>query len=175
MQRSQIVSSVWWIIPVVVVVALIGFVVQSKDEASSSEPEVSVETQTERASQAFVQSCTTDMKTTFHIHPKLTILLNGELQTIPTDVGTRPGCMNPLHTHGTDGVIHVESPEKKDFTLGDFFLVWGKTFTKDQILDAVADETHAITMTVNGAASEEYENLVLNDKDEIVISYAEIK
>jgi hypothetical protein len=131
-------------------------------------------TESGRASRELVMSCTTDMATTFHIHPMLKVFINGEEQTILEDIGIDAGnCMHPVHTHDATGKIHVESPVKKDFTLGDFFMVWDKTFNGNQILDSVADDTHRIRMTVNGADSTEYENLVLKDLDQIEIRYEE--
>ena len=43
---------------------------------------------------------------TYHIHPHLTIKINGEEQNIPANIGSVP-CHLPLHTHDNDGVIHV--------------------------------------------------------------------
>ena len=114
--------------------------------------------------------CTTDMATEFHIHPHLDILINGEIQAIPTGTGITSTCMHSIHTHDTSGTLHVESPVKRDFVLGDFFAVWDKTFTKDQILDAKADMTHKITVTVNGKVVDTYENTILRDLDKIVIT-----
>ena len=116
-------------------------------------------------------SCTLDMYTQFHIHPNLKIIVNGEAQAVSANVGITLGCMHPLHTHDTSGTIHVESPEQRDFTLGDFFAVWDKPFNKDALLDNHADATHEIVVTVGGAPNSEYENLVLKDKEEIVIEY----
>jgi hypothetical protein len=116
-------------------------------------------------------SCTTDMATEFHIHPFLKIIINGVEQKIPADIGIVNGCMNPLHTHDDTGKIHVESPEQRDFTLADFFAVWGKIFTKDQILESKADQKYTIKETVNGVEVVDYENTVLKDGDQIVISY----
>jgi hypothetical protein len=116
-------------------------------------------------------SCTTDMATQFHIHPHLEIYINGQQQVIPSDTGITPACMHSIHTHDTTGTLHVESPVAKDFTLGDFFAVWNRPFSQDQILDAKADAAHTITMTVNGQKSTEYEHLVLRDLDKIIISY----
>jgi len=79
--------------------------------------------------------------------------------------------MTSLHTHTPDGLIHVESPEKRDFTLGDFFAVWEKPFSSDAVLDYVADETHSIRVTVNGEAIDTFEDTVLGDGDEIVVEY----
>ena len=116
-------------------------------------------------------TCTTDMATEFHIHPTLKIIANGQEQVIPPNIGVTSLCMNPLHTHDAKGTLHVESPEKRDFTLRDFFAVWRKTFTREQVLDFKADETNTITVTVNGLPSQEYENLILRDGDQIVITY----
>jgi len=58
-----------------------------------------------------------------------------------------------------------------DYHLSDFFAVWGKAFTKEQILDSKADAQHLVKMTVNGKENSDYENLVLKDNDQIIISY----
>ena len=120
-------------------------------------------------------TCTTDMATKFHIHPNVQIVINGKTETLPANIGVRPDCMSSLHTHDTTGKVHVESPEKRDFTLADFFAVWGKTYNRDQILDFKADDRYVIRETVNGKEIQEYENTVLRDGDQIVISYEEKK
>lgn len=33
-------------------------------------------------------------------------------------------CVYWLHTHTSDGIIHVESPTQRVYTLGDFFDIW---------------------------------------------------
>ena len=35
-------------------------------------------------------------------------------------------CFAWLHTHAADGVVHIESPTKRTYTLGNFFDVWGR-------------------------------------------------
>ncbi len=126
---------------------------------------------TGQTTRELAMSCTLDMYTQFHIHPHLTIIINGLEQSIPANTGITISCMHPIHTHDETGTIHVESPEQRDFTLSDFFAVWGQTFTKDQILDYKVDATHQIVMTVNGVTSTDYENLVLRDLDNIKIEY----
>ena len=127
-----------------------------------------------RTNREVALACTTDMATKFHIHPQLEIIIDGQKQEIPVNIGITNFCMNALHTHDTSGVIHVESPEKRDFTVADFFAVWGKPFSKDQILDSKADDTHMIKVTVDTVEVDSYENTVLRDGEKIVISY-EIK
>lgn len=127
-----------------------------------------------RSTRDVALSCTIDMYTQFHIHPHLQIIINGVKQIIPANTGINLTCMHPLHTHDDTGTLHVESPEKRDFTLGDFFAVWGKPFSKDQVLDYKRDDLHEIVMTVNGAPSNDYENLILEDKQQIVVEYKPI-
>lgn len=115
--------------------------------------------------------CTLDMYTQYHIHPHLDIIIDGQKQIIPANVGITPGCLHPVHTHDDTGIIHVESPEKRDFTLADFFAVWDKPFNKDQILDYSVDNSHIIKEKVDGKEVRGYENTPLYDNEQIIISY----
>ena len=126
---------------------------------------------TERTTREVALTCTTDMATEFHIHPTLEIVVNGQIQEIPPNIGVLPNCMNALHTHDAVGTIHVESPERRDFTLADFFAVWGQAFTNEEILEFKTDETHRIKVLVDGVEVDTYENTVLKDKEKIIISY----
>ena len=128
-----------------------------------------------RSTRDIALSCTLDMYTKFHIHPHLEIIANGVKQTIPPNIGVTLACMHPLHTHDNIGTIHVESPEKRDFTLGDFFAVWGQSFSKDQVLDYKRDASHEIAMTVGGALSQDFENLILEDSQHIIIEYKPVE
>ena len=61
-----------------------------------------------------------------HIHQHLDIFVNGKHETVPAQIGIYDGqFLTDLHTHDTSGVMHVESPEKREFSLGEFFGVWG--------------------------------------------------
>jgi hypothetical protein len=58
--------------------------------------------------------------------------VNGTKQVVPAEIGiiTSPQVVfSPLHTHDTSGIVHVESPTVRSFTLGEFFDVWGVRFT----------------------------------------------
>src|SRR5688572_6782275 len=142
---------------VIVAVVIIGLVAFMPKEAKST--------------REIVDSCTTDMATQFHIHPNVKIIINGETVEIPTNIGVTEGCMKPIHTHDVTGKIHVESPVKRDFTLGDFFYVWNKPFNSNEVMDRSSDADHSVTLTVNGVPSNEFENLILEDLQEIVITY----
>lgn len=61
-----------------------------------------------------------------HIHTHLDLRVNGRPVTVPAEVGIdrRSRTISPLHTHVPDGVLHIESPVVRTFTLGQFFLEW---------------------------------------------------
>jgi hypothetical protein len=61
-----------------------------------------------------------------HIHQHLDIFVDGKHVTVPALIGIYDSqYITELHTHDTSGVMHVESPVKRNFTLGQFFGVWG--------------------------------------------------
>ena len=120
-----------------------------------------------------MRECINHVNLSLHIHPHLEIVVNGEKQAIPANIGINSGCMRPVHTHDESGIIHIEWKTKRDFPLADFFKVWGRTFNQNQILDYISDEKHEIVMSVNGNRSEEYENIIMRDGDRITIIYQE--
>jgi len=74
--------------------------------------------------------CDTTEYTVFHIHAHLDIFVNGHPITIPAFIGIEGNtCLYWLHTHTPDGVIHIESPKERGFTLGQFLGIWQSTST----------------------------------------------
>ena len=101
-----------------------------------------------------------------HFHPTLSIIVDGKDEFIPTNGGIVPSWTAEIHTHDGTGTIHVESPSaNKEFKLQDFFLVWGETLERPGF---------NLEMTVDGAKSTELGNLVLKDKQKIVLTYTKI-
>jgi hypothetical protein len=93
-------------------------------------------------------SCQTSEQTIFHIHAHLTIFVNGVARQIPAAIGipgaqaqntpqgpfiTSGTCFYWLHTHAADGIIHIESPVQRTYTLGDFFDEWGQPLGPSQV------------------------------------------
>lgn len=97
-----------------------------------------------------------------HWHPKLKISVDGQGEVIPANLGLNGDCHLPLHTHDSTGVIHVEAQVARDYTLGEFMEVWGKSLQRDG---------YTLEMTVDGQLNAELGNLVLKDKQEIQLSY----
>jgi hypothetical protein len=113
-----------------------------------------------------------------HNHAHLQILVEGSNYTIPANIGiVSATCYRPLHTHLTDGEIHIELPGPRDVYLRDFFAIWTQTagspqvFSRTQILSYAADATHEITFSVNGVPNSAYQDLALLDGQRIVIDY----
>lgn len=106
-----------------------------------------------------------------HIHPHLRIAIKGKEQKIPSEIGVKPGCMRPVHTHDDTGEIHLEFPVEQDVRLGQFFAVWGKTFNRTCIFEYCNSAEGTVKFFVNGQANEEFENYLMKDGDKIEIRY----
>ena len=86
--------------------------------------------------------------TQVHYHAYLQILNQGSAVSIPTNVGRSSACYYWLHMHTSEaGIIHIESPSDRIFTLGDFFDVWSAWGHAPQLLDA----THVGMLTLTGS------------------------
>jgi hypothetical protein len=93
-------------------------------------------------------TCQTAEQTVFHIHAHLTVFVNGSARQIPAAIGI-PGaqaqataqgpyigsgsCFYWLHTHAADGIIHIESPVQRAYTLGNLFDEWGQPLGPGQV------------------------------------------
>lgn len=64
----------------------------------------------------------------YHIHAHMDIFVNGVPFKVPALIGFQDNiCLYWLHTHNTDGLIHMESPRAWNFTLGQFYDMWHVT------------------------------------------------
>lgn len=79
--------------------------------------------------------CDTSEQVLFHIHAHLAVYVNGSARGIPAGIGIVSGgsCFYWLHSHSEDGVIHIESPVQRTFTLGDYFDIWGQPLGPQQV------------------------------------------
>jgi len=81
--------------------------------------------------------CDAGEHTQIHYHAALQILYQGNPTSIPSDIGRLTSCFYWLHMHAeSPGVIHIESPKGRAFTLGDFFKVWQVAKGTPEPLDA---------------------------------------
>jgi hypothetical protein len=97
-------------------------------------------------------SCDAQEGQRIHIHQHLVILDHGKQMAIPPNVG-QPAthqCLYWLHTHTPDGIIHIEAPRDRSFTLGNFFSVWGETLSRTQVSSAHAAKGAKLKVWVDG-------------------------
>jgi hypothetical protein len=85
----------------------------------------------------------------YHIHAHLAVDVNGTPRTIPAGIGITPPLQieqttgGPfvaggssfywLHSHTADGIIHIESPVQRTYTLGNYFDIWGQPLSTSQV------------------------------------------
>lgn len=108
-----------------------------------------------------------------HWHPQVSVYIRGQKQEVPPNLGLVLG-MAAIHTHDSSGTIHVEPSgrvTKNDIRLGRLFEVWGKRFSSTCVFEECANEPGHVKMTVNGKDSIEFENYLMQDKDQIEIRY----
>ena len=87
----------------------------------------------------------------YHVHAHLAIRIRGVPEVVPNGIGELETCVYWLHTHGTSGLIHVEAPEERPFTLGQFFAIWGRELDSTRIGAQVAATGEAVHAFVDGA------------------------
>jgi hypothetical protein len=91
--------------------------------------------------------------TAVHIHQHLDLYVDGRKVAVPAGIGIDPTVgFAPLHTHDASGVIHVESPTARAYTLGQFFAVWGVRFTPTCLGGYCAGGERRLRVYVNGTA-----------------------
>ncbi|HEY4227842.1 MAG TPA: hypothetical protein VGM49_05850 [Candidatus Limnocylindrales bacterium] len=108
-----------------------------------------------------------------HTHQHLDLYVDGAHVTIPAGIGidSAAGIIAPIHTHDTSGIIHVESPVVRDFTLGQLFAVWGVRFDAHCLGDNCDGSGRVLTVDVNGQPfTGDPTTLVLQAHAEIVVA-----
>ena len=111
-------------------------------------------------------TCRTEAKEVvkYHVHIHVAIYVDGRRMGLPAGIGiTEPAmivnyptgrfydvgnkdCLYWMHTHVADGIIHIESPMKKTFTLGEFFDIWNQPLSASRVASAVG----AVVVFENG-------------------------
>lgn len=112
--------------------------------------------------------------TALHIHSRLRVSVSGRAVTVPADIGISytEQAMAALHTHDTEGTIHVESPVVRDYTLGEFFDVWGVLLTKRCIGSHCAGNGDQLRVFVDGdPATGNPRSVDLAEGQDIVVAF----
>jgi hypothetical protein len=111
--------------------------------------------------------------TAVHIHQHLDIYVDGRKVPVPALIGIDPAVgFAPLHVHDTSGVIHVESPTVRSYTLGEFFAVWGVRFTSTCLGGYCAAGNRRLRVYVDGAPYRgDPTTITLEPHQEIVVAF----
>jgi hypothetical protein len=108
-----------------------------------------------------------------HTHQHLDLFVDGERAAVPAGIGidTTAGIIAPVHTHDATGIIHVESPVVRAFTLGEVFDVWGVKFDAHCLGDTCDGNGRVLLVFVNGRpVTGDPRALVLESHLEIVVA-----
>lgn len=107
--------------------------------------------------------CNAGEQLAYHHHVHLAVFVDGHPYAVPLGVGmvapvqvqnTPTGqfalgsqdCLYWTHTHAEDGIIHIESPEARNFSLGQVTDVWHVALTPGRF----GSYSGTVTATVNG-------------------------
>ena len=166
-------KTIWGLITAVCIVALIVILAQEGYFDSEEKPMYSSADELH----PLAEICLNHSGLVVHIHPFLSIEINGTNIGIPNSVGVDTATcsdeenMHVTHTHDSTGKIHVELNEEGDVPLAVLFDVWGKHFDSTGILDERVTDGYVLTMTVDGVVSTDFENHILEDGQNIIISF----
>jgi hypothetical protein len=110
-----------------------------------------------------------------HIHQHVDIFIRGRSIDVPAQIGivTAPAVLfAPIHTHDATGIIHIESPVVRDFSLGEFFDVWGVRFTSTCIGSLCNSGNERLQVFANGqVVTFDPRRLKLTEHEEIVVTF----
>jgi hypothetical protein len=70
-----------------------------------------------------------------HQHSLIQVYVEGKPVVIPAGIGVNTvgtqadQFISAIHTHDASGIVHIESPDTRTYTVGQFFDVWGVRLT----------------------------------------------
>lgn len=101
--------------------------------------------------------CQATEQQSVHYHAHLALIVAGTTSSLPANIGIDDAhsCLYWVHTHATDGIIHVEAPKslaKRKVTLADFFAIWGQPLDEHHLGATTIGGDQKLTMFVDGAA-----------------------
>lgn len=109
--------------------------------------------------------------TTYHVHSHIDVFVDGQKQNVPASIGILSSCLFWLHTHSSDGVIHVEAPSQRNYSLGQFLDIWSQTHSdSEDFFTSVSAKP--VTAYLNGTEFDgNYRDIPLESRTQIVLAY----
>ena len=144
-RKAKRTSSWWWAAILAIVVAVGGIAIvavgggsgnsSSSSSTGSTGPQLAAADTNITGQPVNGIECLGSEQLKFHDHAHLSIFVDGAQRTVPAFIGIAPdgSCLYWLHSHTPDGVIHMESPVQRSFTLGDYFDIWGQPLSSTQV------------------------------------------
>lgn len=115
-------------------------------------------------------------------HFNVTVTVNGSTVVLPSNIGIagvevsggrmETGFVSAIHTHDESGLVHIHSPTVENFTLGQFFDVWGVSFTAERLGGFCAVDGKTVTVKAGGVDIKgDPRDVLIDDGREIVVAY----
>lgn len=106
----------------------------------------------------------------FDLHIRITI--KGENYPLSPNIGHDYGrCLHDIYVDDSSGLVHVRANTKEQFNLGQFFDVWKKTFSSQQIFEYKVGKSYSLEVLVNGKPVTTYRKTPLSPDDVIEVVY----
>jgi hypothetical protein len=159
----------------VLLVASVSFVVYSNTHNASVQKQATPTEQVVNSAYPPVDGiyCDALEQTAYHIHAHLTIYLNGKQVTVPQGVGiaSDQSCFYWLHTHTSDGVVHIEFPRNGSPTLGNFLNIWRQSFSQLGFHNELASSADWTIYVDGKKVTSDFNHLILQPHQVITIAY----
>ena len=109
---------------------------------------------------------------------------DGREVEVPTNVGLNgeevaggrmvSGFVSAIHTHDDSGLVHVHSPDRRTYTLGQIFDVWGVRLTERCVGGYCATAGRVLTVLDDGdEMTGDPRDLELHDQQRITVRFGE--
>ena len=84
-------------------------------------------------------ACTSNTTPTYQVNAHLAIIYNGQWVQAPKNVGVASSCTYEMSTSDHTGTVHIGSTSVKNYTLGNFFDIWGEPLTSTNVAGLTGD------------------------------------
>jgi hypothetical protein len=179
--RAQRRRQLVWIVGITVVVAAGVFFFTNRDDQGTSSAALPGELTTEapwdaNAAKSAERATALGLPaegTTMHEHADVEIFVHGSKEPVPQDIGiSDAGEIQSIHTHDDTGLVHLESSQSREFTLGEFFGVWGVRFTPSCLGAYCNEGNNRLQVFVDGEeVTGNLQDVQLDDQTVIVVAY----
>lgn len=100
------------------------------------------------------------------------ISIQGQQYPLDKSIGHDFGnCLHDMYVNDASGDVFVQANDTEVFTLGQFFDVWHKTFTPEQIFGYQVRQGHMLEVFVNGKKVDTYRKTIVIPNEKIEVRY----